>query len=98
MYSWMLESFSARGSFVQTPCGPRKSGMPDSVEIPAPVSTTTRAEASIQSRTALIMSVIAWTARVLLDRGADSLELREVQEIVSGIEHPHAGEALLASF
>src|SRR4051794_32635060 len=31
---------SAAGSFVQTPCGPRKSGMPDSVEMPAPVSTT----------------------------------------------------------
>src|SRR5262249_50010551 len=36
----MSESFSAEGSLVQMPCGPRKSGMPDSVEIPAPVSTT----------------------------------------------------------
>ena len=28
------------GFLVHTPCGPRKSGMPDSVEMPAPVSTT----------------------------------------------------------
>ena len=32
----MFESFSAFGFFVQTPCGPRKSGIPESVEIPAP--------------------------------------------------------------
>ena len=32
--------FSAAGFFVHTPCGPRKSGMPDSVEIPAPVRIT----------------------------------------------------------
>src|SRR6266849_1975860 len=36
----MLESFSACGSFVHTPCGPRKSGSPDSVEMPAPVRIT----------------------------------------------------------
>ena len=36
----------------QAPCGPRKSGMPDSVEMPAPVSTTTRRAASIQVRAA----------------------------------------------
>mmetsp|Transcript_79096 Transcript_79096/g.256093 ORF Transcript_79096/g.256093 Transcript_79096/m.256093 type:complete len:204 (-) Transcript_79096:243-854(-) len=29
------------GSFVQTPAGPLKSGTPESVEMPAPVSTTT---------------------------------------------------------
>ena len=34
--------FSAPGFLVHTPCGPRKSGMPESVEMPAPVSTTTR--------------------------------------------------------
>ena len=38
----MSLSFSALGFFVHTPCGPRKSGIPESVEIPAPVSTTTR--------------------------------------------------------
>ena len=32
--------FSAAGFFVHTPCGPRKSGMPDSVEMPAPVRIT----------------------------------------------------------
>ncbi len=36
----MLAVFSAAGFFVQTPSGPRKSGMPDSVEIPAPVRIT----------------------------------------------------------
>src|SRR5690554_1446770 len=38
----MSESLSAFGFLVQTPCGPRKSGMPESVEIPAPVRTTMR--------------------------------------------------------
>src|SRR3954447_16210085 len=47
----MFESFSALGSFVQTPCGPRKSGMPDSVEMPAPVSATMRVAAATQRRT-----------------------------------------------
>src|SRR5262249_15950199 len=44
----MLESFSAIGFLVHTPCGPRKSGMPESVEMPAPVSATTRFAPSIQ--------------------------------------------------
>src|SRR4029453_654854 len=52
----MLESFSALGSLVQTPCGPRKSGMPDSVEMPAPVRTTTRADASTQRRASVMTS------------------------------------------
>lgn len=47
----MLESFSACGFFVQTPCGPRKSGIPDSVEMPAPVSATMRPDAAIQRHT-----------------------------------------------
>src|SRR5262249_46994299 len=38
----MVASFSASGFFVQTPWGPRKSGIPDSVEMPAPVSATIR--------------------------------------------------------
>src|SRR4051812_16134013 len=38
----MLDIFSASGFFVHTPCGPRKSGMPESVEMPAPLSTTMR--------------------------------------------------------
>src|SRR3989442_340510 len=46
MYSWMFESLSAFGSRVQTPCGPRKSGIPESVEMPAPVSATTRLDLS----------------------------------------------------
>src|SRR5919197_40749 len=44
----MLDCFSASGFLVHTPCGPRKSGMPESVEMPAPVRTTTRSAAAIQ--------------------------------------------------
>src|SRR3990172_11896300 len=47
----MSESFSAFGFFVHTPCGPRKSGIPESVEMPAPVSTTTLRALSTQPRT-----------------------------------------------
>src|SRR5205085_5253137 len=39
---WMFDIFSATGFLVHRPCGPRKSGMPESVEIPAPVRTTMR--------------------------------------------------------
>jgi hypothetical protein len=46
----MLDIFSAAGLRVQTPCGPRKSGIPESVEIPAPLNTSTRLAASIQPR------------------------------------------------
>src|SRR5688572_21015973 len=47
----MLDIFSASGFFVHRPCGPRKSGMPESVEMPAPVRTTTRSAAFTQSQT-----------------------------------------------
>jgi hypothetical protein len=50
----MSESFSAVGFFVHTPLGPRKSGMPESVEMPAPVSATTRLADAIHSRTCLM--------------------------------------------
>ena len=36
------------GFLVHKPCGPRKSGMPESVEMPAPVRTTTRFASSTQ--------------------------------------------------
>src|SRR5262245_57857348 len=85
----MSDSFSASGLRVQTPCGPRKSGMPESVEMPAPVSTTTRLAESIQlraaSRVALLMVV-----RVRGDSSPfSSLELVESlriihQELLSG--------------
>src|SRR5918993_1346359 len=48
----MLDSLSAFGFFVHTPLGPRKSGMPESVEIPAPVSTTMRSASATQVRAA----------------------------------------------
>ena len=41
--------FSAAGFFVQTPFGPRKSGIPDSVEIPAPVRITIASALRIHS-------------------------------------------------
>src|SRR5206468_2834934 len=44
--------FSASGFFVHTPCGPRKSGMPESVEMPAPVRTTMRRAWSMKRRAA----------------------------------------------
>src|SRR4051812_6942379 len=47
----MLDIFSASGFFVHTPCGPRKSGMPESVEMPAPVSATILRARSIHCRT-----------------------------------------------
>src|SRR4051812_1432526 len=56
----MFESFSAFGSFVQTPCGPRKSGIRDSVEIPAPVNTTTREDSSTQRRASAI-AALTWS-------------------------------------
>src|SRR5215469_14170812 len=46
----MSESFSALGFFVHKPCGPRKSAIPDSVEMPAPVSTTIRRDSSTHSQ------------------------------------------------
>src|SRR5947207_1472227 len=54
----MLESRSAFGFVVHTPCGPRKSGMPDSVEMPAPVSATMRDDSSIQRHTLSMLSLI----------------------------------------
>src|SRR3989442_3652628 len=47
----MFDIFSASGFLVQTPCGPRKSGMPESVEMPAPVSVTMRCASRTQART-----------------------------------------------
>src|SRR6185312_8396635 len=50
----MFDIFSASGFFVHTPCGPRKSGMPESVEMPAPVSATTRSASCTQERTCAV--------------------------------------------
>src|SRR3954465_6827430 len=55
----MFESFSASGSRVHNPLGPRKSGMPDSVEMPAPDKTTTRFADSSQPRTVSMLTVMA---------------------------------------
>src|SRR5687768_8516429 len=53
----MLDIFSASGFLVHSPCGPRKSGMPESVEMPAPVRTTTRLAASTQERASWIKAL-----------------------------------------
>ena len=47
----MLDAFSAAGSLVHTPSGPRKSRRPLSVLMPAPVRTTTRRASANQPRT-----------------------------------------------
>src|ERR1035441_1282693 len=46
----MLARRSAAGSLVQTPSGPRKSGIPEAVETPAPVITTIDDEVSTSDR------------------------------------------------
>lgn len=48
----MFDAFSAAGLRVQIPFGPRKSGIPESVEMPAPVSTTIRSAVAIRSAAA----------------------------------------------
>src|SRR5438105_13065962 len=53
----MLDIFSATVFLVHSPCGPRKSGMPESVEMPAPVSATMRRDSSTQARTRAVFSV-----------------------------------------
>src|SRR5437870_4581891 len=57
----MFESFSAFGFFVHTPCGPRKSGIPDSVEMPAPVTATTRRAPTIHWATSSMVDEAAAT-------------------------------------
>src|SRR2546426_10488330 len=52
----MFDIFSASGFLVHRPCGARKSGMPESVEMPAPVSATILRAAPIQPRTAAIVA------------------------------------------
>src|SRR5437762_7051923 len=71
----MFESFSAFGFLVQTPCGPRKSGIPDSVEMPAPVSTTTCVASSIHWRASMTaaFSCRMGTARSYQQQGTRAL-------------------------
>src|SRR5712692_9997235 len=69
----MSERRSALGSLVQTPCGPRKSGMPDSVEMPAPVSATMLDAPFTQPCTVSMISFIADDAPLLRRRTLDDL-------------------------
>src|ERR671914_1793969 len=51
----MVAIAAAAGSLVHTPCGPRKSGMPLSVEMPAPVSTVMDVTSPSRSRRVTVM-------------------------------------------
>ena len=57
----MFTSFIDSGFVVHTPFGPRKSGMPDSVLMPAPVRTTIRSDVRI------------WPATRSIERSGSSL-------------------------
>src|SRR5688500_8087090 len=80
----MSDIRSALGLSVQTPWGPRKSGTPESVEMPAPVSATTR-RASSRWRRATASVVIMHHATRCAARhqlrcaaGAERLPLRPI--------------------
>src|SRR5437763_14327775 len=68
----MLESFSACGSFVHTPCGLRKSGIPDSVEMPAPVRITMCLASSVHART----EAIGGSGELIHDHDLESVSAR----------------------
>src|SRR5258705_5461230 len=51
----MFDICAASGLRVQRPCGPRKSGMPESVEMPAPLRTTIFEADSTQPRTVSVV-------------------------------------------
>src|ERR671914_3125271 len=68
----MLDNRSALGSLVHTPSGPRKSGIPESVEMPAPVRATTGPDCPIQPATSC-RSVVARLIRISVPYGAVSL-------------------------
>src|SRR5215210_3286898 len=82
----MFDSRSALGFLVHTPCGPRKSGMPDSVEMPAPVSTTI----AFASRSQLAMSSRWDTCAVLraCERRRSSGEARLVRGVPVALPGP----------
>src|SRR3954447_25300169 len=63
---------SSGSNSAQIPRPERKSGMPDSVEMPAPVSTTTRSEAWSRSRRRLTSSVIGRYRDALMRQTLDS--------------------------
>src|SRR5471032_2338615 len=76
----MLESFSASGFLVHTPCGPRKSGMPDSVEMPAPVNTTAWRACATQDLTS--------ATNTADDKAPSSVVMNETRELGGEIALP----------
>src|SRR5437899_2389196 len=81
----MFDIFSASGFFVHTPCGPRKSGIPESVEMPAPVSTTMRCASSIHVVTVSIMGAIL--PRRAADTSGDGADLARGRDPDAGDRH-----------
>src|SRR6476469_1245414 len=65
----MFDAFSSAGLRVHTPFGPRKSGIPESVEMPAPVSTTTRPAAAIAARAEASSSVVTVSTSLIVADG-----------------------------
>src|SRR4051812_6710253 len=86
----MLDIFSASGLRVQTPCGPRKSGMPESVEMPAPLSTTIFEADPTQPRTVPVV-VMAGLRLRNLDLAAGAADARH-----RALRHDDRGGGLAA--
>src|ERR1051325_4416897 len=89
----MFDIRSALGSFVQTPCGPRKSGMPDSVEMPAPVSATMRAAPAtscraVESGSVTIDIMQRGSERIVVFLPWDSIETGAQKQILNTARMP----------
>src|SRR6185436_18220178 len=97
----MSESFSAAGLRVHTPCGPRKSGMPESVEMPALVSATMRRAPSTQARAAArSAAAIASSDAAGVDGVEGTLHRRgvvrshEARDLAAALQEHHRGPEL----
>src|SRR5712691_3003593 len=90
----MFDSRSAFGFFVHTPLGPLKSGMPDSVEMPAPVNATIRAEAETSWRAVATGSLIRVSlCGILLARLHDPAHQSQAADHKSAPADPHVTDA-----
>src|SRR4029434_2022642 len=87
----MVDCFSAAGLRVHTPCGPRKSGMPESVEMPAPVSATMRRAPRTQART------VAMSASAMGPSGAAEIDGVEGPLDCRRVVRPHEARHLAVS-
>ena len=82
----MFDVRSAFGFLVHTPFGPRKSGMPLSVEMPAPVSTTTRRApaTSVRASSTTSASLLIAGQRSHLAASSDQQEYRRPRRSTRG--------------